>query len=136
MFQVLVADLVITPTLLRAILITIIVFLLLKLYQNRAPTLPLPPGPLGIPILGFLPFVSKNFHLTLTQLAVKYGSCYQIFLGSKRVVVLNDARLIKDAFRQPVFSGRPDSELTRILQGYGKLLFPSPFSSSKFLFSS
>lgn len=120
MFQTLVTDLVITPTLLRAILISVIIFLLLKLYQSRGPSLPLPPGPLGIPVLGFLPFVSKNFHLTLTQLSQKYGSCYQIFLGSKRIVVLSDARLIKDAFRQPVFSGRPDSELTRILQGYGK----------------
>lgn len=62
----------------------------------------------------------KDFHLTLTNLSHKYGPIYQIFLGSKRVVVINDAKIIKQAFRLPVFSGRPDTELTRILQGYGE----------------
>lgn len=105
----------------RIALITLIVCLLCKLYFTGS-RLPLPPGPYGIPILGYLPFVGHDFHLRLTELGKKYGSIYQIHLGTKRVVVINDARLIKEAFRQQVFSGRPDTELTRILQGYGKLL--------------
>ena len=104
----------------RIALITLIVCLLCKLYFTGS-RLPLPPGPYGIPILGYLPFVGHDFHLRLTELGKKYGSIYQIHLGTKRVVVINDARLIKEAFRQQVFSGRPDTELTRILQGYGKL---------------
>lgn len=35
------------------------------------------------------------------------------------MVVLNDSKLVREAFRQPVFSGRPDTELTKLLQGYG-----------------
>jgi hypothetical protein len=83
--------------------------------------LPLPPGPRGVPFLGFLPFLDKDFHVTLTSLSQKFGPVYQIFLGNNRVVVLNDAKLVREAFRQPVFSGRPDTELTKILQGYGML---------------
>ncbi|KAH9516160.1 hypothetical protein DERF_006920 [Dermatophagoides farinae] len=106
----------------RISLITLIVCLVSKLYWSHSTTksrLPLPPGPYGMPILGYLPFVGHDFHLRLTELGKKYGSIYQIYLGTKRVVVINDARIIKEAFRQPVFSGRPDTELTRILQGYG-----------------
>lgn len=79
----------------------------------------LPPGPKGLPFVGYLPFVSNEIHLTLTSLSDRYGPIYQIFLGGIRVVVLNDASLVRQAFKQPVFSGRPDTQLTRILQGYG-----------------
>lgn len=116
----LVFNLVLTASLFRVLLISLLVFLLVKLFLVRSSGHPLPPGPLGVPVLGFLPFIGKDFHLTLTGLAAKYGPIYQIYLGSKRVVVINDAKIIKEAFRQPVFSGRPDTELTRILQGYGK----------------
>lgn len=81
--------------------------------------LKLPPGPRGLPFLGYLPFVGHEIHLTLTSLSERYGPIYQIFLGGIRVVVLNDAALVRQAFKQPVFSGRPDTQLTRILQGYG-----------------
>ncbi|KPM09295.1 8-oxo-dGDP phosphatase NUDT18 [Sarcoptes scabiei] len=104
----------------RLSLVTLIILFIVKLCPLKFPQkLPLPPGPYSIPFLGYLPFVGQDFHLRLTELGKKYGSIYQIYLGSKRVVVINDAKLIKEAFRQPVFSGRPDTELTRILQGYG-----------------
>lgn len=79
----------------------------------------LPPGPRGFPLVGYLPFLGSDLHVSLTQLSNKYGPIYQIFLGSIRVVVLTDASLVRQAFRQPVFSGRPNTQLTRILQGYG-----------------
>lgn len=81
--------------------------------------LKVPPGPMGLPFLGYLPFVGKEIHLTLTSLSERFGPIYQIFLGNIRVVVLNEASLVRQAFKQPVFSGRPDTQLTRILQGYG-----------------
>lgn len=81
--------------------------------------LSLPPGPMGLPFLGYLPFVGNEIHLTLTSLSERYGPIYQIFLGGIRVVVLNDAALVRQAFKQAVFSGRPETQLTRILQGYG-----------------
>lgn len=83
------------------------------------PSLKLPPGPTGLPFLGYLPFLGPEIHLTLTSLSQRFGPIYQIFLGGIRVVVLNDAALVRQAFKQTVFSGRPDTQLTRILQGYG-----------------
>lgn len=110
----------------RLCLVFVTVFLAVRLFlQRRPPRLLTPPGPRGLPFLGFLPFLDKDFHLTLTRLSYKFGPVYQIFLGGKRVVVLNDARIVRQAFRQPVFSGRPDTELTKILQGYGNQLLPS-----------
>lgn len=82
-------------------------------------SLQLPPGPIGLPFLGYLPFLGTEIHLTLTELSQRFGPIYQIFLGGIRVVVLNDAALVRQAFKQTVFSGRPDTQLTRILQGYG-----------------
>lgn len=107
---------------LRLLLIFTIVLLLVRLILQKSSggnKHPLPPGPRGVPILGFLPFLNSEFHLTLTKLSDKFGPIYQIYLGRKRVVVLNDSKLVREAFRQPVFSGRPDTELTKILQGYG-----------------
>lgn len=78
-----------------------------------------PPGPRGLPLVGFLPFLGKDFHRTLQTLAAVYGPVYQIFLGSKRVVVISDHKLVRRAFSQAAFSGRPDTELTKLLQGYG-----------------
>lgn len=112
---------------LRLVLIFTIVLLLVRLILQKSSggnKLPLPPGPRGVPILGFLPFLNSEFHLTLTKLSDKFGPIYQIYLGRKRVVVLNDSKLVREAFRQPVFSGRPDTELTKILQGYGLYFFP------------
>ncbi|CAG2109496.1 unnamed protein product [Medioppia subpectinata] len=116
----LVPTLVATLPTVRLCLIFIIVFLIVRLSIKRSHLLPLPPGPFGVPVLGFLPFLGQNyFHITLTDLSKRFGPIYQIFLGNKRIVVINDTNIIREAFRLQVFSGRPDTELTKILQGYG-----------------
>ncbi|XP_054715394.1 cytochrome P450 18a1-like [Uloborus diversus] len=96
------------------------VLLFVRLWMGgRKSRLPLPPGPRGYPVFGYLPFLGKDYHLHLTELGRKFGPVYQIFLGGKRVVVISDPVLVRHAFRLPVFSGRPDTELTKLLQGYG-----------------
>jgi hypothetical protein len=79
-----------------------------------------------------LPFLGHDFHFTLTNLSKRFGPMYQIFLGSKRIVVINDSQIIREAFRLPVFSGRPDTELTKILQGYGESNILSGISCENF----
>lgn len=81
-----------------------------------------------MPLVGYLPFLGSNFHLKLTELAKRYGPIYQIYLGNKKVIVVSDPILIKDAFRRNVFSGRPNTELTKMVQGYGKFNFYIFFS--------
>jgi len=65
------------------------------------------PGPWGLPILGYIPFLSSKPYLTFTELAKRYGNVYSVRLGSRNVVVLNDYQSTKEAFSQDVFIGRP-----------------------------
>lgn len=80
----------------------------------------LPPGPWGVPIWGYLPFVKGATHLHFNELAKKYGSIFSIRLGSELIVVLSDYRIIRDSFRREEFSGRPHTDFMNILDGYGK----------------
>ena len=36
----------------------------------------LPPGPIGLPILGYVPFLGKAPHKTITKLGEKYGNVF------------------------------------------------------------
>lgn len=83
----------------------------------------LPPGPWGLPILGSLPYLKGDLHLFFRDLTHKYGSLISTRLGSQLVVVLSDYKMIRDAFRKEEFTGRPTTEFTSILGGYGEYQF-------------
>lgn len=82
----------------------------------------LPPGPWGLPIVGFLPFIDRRQpHLTLTRLAKEFGSIYGIGMGSVYAVVLSDHKLVREAFAKDSFAGRAPLYLTHgIMHGNGK----------------
>uniref|UniRef100_T1IT96 Cytochrome P450 n=1 Tax=Strigamia maritima TaxID=126957 RepID=T1IT96_STRMM len=70
----------------------------------------LPPGPKGIPFLGYLPFLGRKPHLVLTELKKKYGDILTIHIGSERVVVLSSFELIKEAMlKDDNYEERPAS---------------------------
>ncbi|KAG7188511.1 hypothetical protein KM043_008145 [Ampulex compressa] len=79
----------------------------------------LPPGPWGVPVFGYLPFLKGDAHLQYGELAKKYGSMFSARLGTQFVVVLSDYRTIRDTFRREEFTGRPHTEFINILGGYG-----------------
>ncbi|CAL1272918.1 unnamed protein product [Larinioides sclopetarius] len=81
-----------------------IIFSLLKSSQRN-----IPPGPWGLPIFGYIPFLSrtKSAHLHITNLAKKYGDIFSLRLGTELVVVLNDAESIKAAYNKQELLGRP-----------------------------
>ncbi|XP_050304768.1 cytochrome P450 306a1 [Anthonomus grandis grandis] len=87
------------------------------LWKNRN----LPPGPWGIPLLGYLPWLSpKAPYVTLTELSKKYGSVYSLTLGSVCTVVLTDPKDIKSLFAKDATTGRAPLYLTHgIMNGYG-----------------
>ena len=67
-----------------------------------------PPGPLGLPIIGYLLFLDvKNIGKSFKRLGNRYGDIFSIFIGTKPCVVLNSYPLIKEAFSKKEFSGRP-----------------------------
>ncbi|XP_015920068.1 cytochrome P450 18a1 [Parasteatoda tepidariorum] len=65
------------------------------------------PGPIGLPIVGYLPFLTKKIYVKLTLLADTYGPIYSIRMGSRNVLVITDFKLIKEAFASDAFMGRP-----------------------------
>lgn len=46
-----------------------------------------PPGPSGLPIVGYLPFLSKYAHEDFVRLSEKYGPVFSLRLGGQDVVV-------------------------------------------------
>ncbi|KAF8792481.1 Cytochrome P450 18a1 like protein [Argiope bruennichi] len=66
-----------------------------------------PPGPTGLPIVGYLPFLTKEPHKKLTELSKIYGPVYRVLLGSTNVIILTDFDLMKEAFWKDEFMGRP-----------------------------
>ncbi|KAJ0752495.1 putative cytochrome P450 [Helianthus annuus] len=60
----------------------------------------LPPGPYGLPVIGYLPFLSSNLHEKFTEIAHKYGPIFSLQLGSKLHVVVNSMDLAKVVARE------------------------------------
>ncbi|GFY37622.1 cytochrome P450 2J2 [Trichonephila inaurata madagascariensis] len=74
-----------------------------------------PPGPIGLPIVGYLPFLSENTHLDLIELGKKYGDIFSIRLGSENIVILHGADIIREALAKPELLGRhPDNPMKAI----------------------
>lgn len=84
---------------------------------NRRPL----PGPKVDGMFGFLYKIEPNFHKQLQFMSIEYGSIFQLRMGSQNVVIISDAEVVKDVYRQPVFDARPDTDFTKLLGGYGKV---------------
>lgn len=79
----------------------------------------LPPGPWGLPIIGFLPFIGQEKHISFMGLAKKYGSVFCTQMGNQLTVVISDYKLIRESFVKQEFSNRPDTPFMHTLEGYG-----------------
>ena len=84
------------------------------LHNNHQKTNKLPPGPVGIPILGYLPFLDV-FHLgkSFKSLGKKFGDVFSLKVGTELAVVLNSYEAIKKAFSQDELTSRPDTFMFR-----------------------
>nr|BAV93948.1 cytochrome P450 3201B2 [Chamberlinius hualienensis] len=69
----------------------------------------LPPGPWGLPVVGYLPWINSLAFLTFEELRKKYGSIFSVNLGPTTAVVLADWKAIKATLvdKSMIFSGRP-----------------------------
>uniref|UniRef100_A0A1I8J8E2 Cytochrome P450 n=1 Tax=Macrostomum lignano TaxID=282301 RepID=A0A1I8J8E2_9PLAT len=57
----------------------------------------LPPGPVGLPVLGRLPWISRNqMHRSMMKICQQYGDISSFYLGSRLVIVVNSYPLMKE----------------------------------------
>ncbi|KAI3703414.1 hypothetical protein L1987_73467 [Smallanthus sonchifolius] len=81
-----------------------------------------PPGPYGLPVFGYLPFLSHNLHERFTEMAYKYSPIFSLNLGSKFHVVVNSMDLAKVVAREldQTFANRSPT-VTALTITYGAL---------------
>ena len=65
-------------------------------------------GPIGFPVVGYLPFLDvPNLGRSFQRISKRYGDIFSIMVGTKPMVVLNSYPLIKEAMSKKELSGRP-----------------------------
>ena len=75
----------------------------------------LPPGPNGVPVLGYIPFIPADYGNKLKQLYEQYGKIFSMRLGSTDVVFISDFEVIKKITMRDVFNHRPGFSVFSII---------------------
>ncbi|KAF5729891.1 hypothetical protein HS088_TW20G00257 [Tripterygium wilfordii] len=86
-------------------LLSIVFFTIFLLYsatkwsksKNKSPLLP--PGPIGLPLVGSLPFLDPELHSYFATLARSYGPIFKIRLGLKLGVVISSPTLAREVLK-------------------------------------
>ncbi|KAH7863635.1 hypothetical protein Vadar_020188 [Vaccinium darrowii] len=102
------------------LLLPIFYYLWTFLKSRNQISAPLPPGPRGLPIVGYLPFLSTNLHQQFAELAHQYGPIYKLWFGKKLCIVLNSPALAREVVRDQdtVFADR-DTTIAVLAATYG-----------------
>ncbi|XP_048357497.1 cytochrome P450 2D15-like [Sphaerodactylus townsendi] len=77
-----------------------------------------PPGPMRLPFFGNLLLIDlRNPHISIKQLADKYGTAFSFQIGWHNFVVLSGFKMIKEALGQKAedFANRPHSPLFNLI---------------------
>ncbi|KAK6262958.1 hypothetical protein QUC31_008774 [Theobroma cacao] len=69
------------------------------LRKSRKPIAPLPPGPRGLPLVGYLLFLGTNLHMVFSELAGIYCPIFKLWLGNKLFVVISSPLIAKNVVR-------------------------------------
>ncbi|XP_059656819.1 labd-13Z-ene-9,15,16-triol synthase, chloroplastic-like [Cornus florida] len=99
--------------------------------KSRTGVAPLPPGPRGLPVVGYLPFLGINLHIIFSELAHRYGPIYKLWLGKKLCIVLSSPSLAKEVLRdQDISFANRDVPIAGLAVSYGGLdILWSPYGS-------
>ena len=80
----------------------------------------LPPGPRGLPLMGYLPFLGTDLHREFANLASFYGPIFKFWLGNKLCIVITSPTLVKEVVRDQdtTFANR-DFTVSGLIASYG-----------------
>ena len=103
-----------------ALFFLIILWFISLLYKQNNATPPLPPGPYGLPFVGYLPFLGSNLHRSFTELARTYGPIFKVRLGTKTCIVISSPSFLKEVVRdQDVTFANRDPTVVAVTCIYG-----------------
>ena len=114
---------------LTGVFIVVILFLTLVYLLSRHKNLP--PGPWGLPYLGYAPWLAyviyysdEQLHEHLIRLGKRYGKVFSFTLFGTPFVVMNDHQVMKEAFNDLRLNDRGENEmLTRTFSHTSKFEF-------------
>ncbi|XP_074596447.1 cytochrome P450 2E1-like [Brevipalpus obovatus] len=101
---------------LKFLISVLIGLLVIKLFKRIYEIFNLPPGPYGLPIMGYLPFMSENFARDFMEIGKKHGSPFSISLGRDDYIIINDWHHANEVFQRDELLARPP-------EGFGGGLF-------------
>ncbi|KZS94044.1 cytochrome P450 [Sistotremastrum niveocremeum HHB9708] len=118
----------------RIIICSFLAFCAVGLYQRlrsyASSSLPYPPGPKGIPILGnALQVPLKTPWIKFTEWAAVYGDMFYLRILGRDVIVLNSSKVAYDLLhkRSAIYSDRPGMALTRDFGGWDFSIVIDPY---------
>lgn len=96
--------------------------LAILLYISRKTSSRLPPGPRGLPFMGYLPFLGTDLHKEFSKMAQLFGPIFKLQLGSKTYIIVSSADLAKAVVHEQddTFANR-DPPVAALLLTYGGL---------------
>ncbi|CAK7345530.1 unnamed protein product [Dovyalis caffra] len=100
-----------------------------KFKKLRATANQLPPGPRGLPIVGYLPFLGRNLHQLFMELALTYGPIYKLSIGRKLCVIISSPTLVKEVVRDQdiIFANRNPTIAAKTFSYGGKDIAFQPY---------
>ncbi|KAJ8094055.1 hypothetical protein PM082_009945 [Marasmius tenuissimus] len=90
----------------------------------------IPPGPVGLPIVGSHPFLTRYPELTLDKWAKQYGPMYSVWLGNQLFVMISDPQIVKDLMvtNGAIFSSRKEMFLKSKKIFVGRGITATPYN--------
>ncbi|PAA94673.1 hypothetical protein BOX15_Mlig015231g2 [Macrostomum lignano] len=81
----------------------------------------LPPGPIGLPVVGRLPWLHPSqLHLCIEQMVNKYGDIISFRMGSQLMIAIGNYDMLKEMMNDDNYAARPRPPfLERLIQGCG-----------------
>ncbi|XP_007258757.3 cytochrome P450 1B1 [Astyanax mexicanus] len=109
----------------RSLLLLSLALLLAARLARRSPPLARSiPGPFPWPVIGNAAQLGSTPHIYFSRMAQRYGDVFQVWLGSRRVVVLNGEAIRGALVHKAVdFAGRPDFASFRFVSGGRSMAF-------------